>query len=112
MKSIAGSAELVEWCITTAEELQLIPRPPILGFVPSMYDERRAIHKTYLQQLPEIANKLQLKVYPKVRDSSEFKNASANGLPLQKYRPAHGACNDFKAIADDLANLIKQGDKK
>lgn len=112
MKSIAGSAELVEWCITTAEELQIDPRPPILGFVPSMYDERRAIHKTYLQQLPEIANKLQIKVYPKVRDSSEFKNASANGLPLQKYRPAHGACHDFKVIADDLTNLIKQEDKK
>lgn len=112
MKSIAGSAELVEWCITTAEELQIDPRPPILGFVPSMYDERRAIHKTYLQQLPEIANKLQIKVYPKVRDSSEFKNASANGLSLQKYRPAHGACNDFKVIADDLTNLIKQENKK
>lgn len=111
MKSIAGSAELVEWCITTSEELHLDPRPPILGFVPSMYDERRAIHKAYLQQLPAIAEKLQIKVYPRIRDSSEFKNASANGLPLQKYRPVHPAGNDFKAIADDLTNLIKQGNK-
>ena len=111
MKSIAGAAELVEWCITTAEELHLNPRPPILGFVPSMYDERRAIHKSYLQQLPAIAETLKIKVYPKIRDSSEFKNASANGLPLQKYRPAHQACNDFKAIANDLSNLIKTGNK-
>lgn len=111
MKSIAGSAELVEWCITTSEELHLDPRPPILGFVPSMYDERRAIHKAYLQQLPAIAEELQIKVYPRIRDSSEFKNASANGLPLQKYRPAHPACNDFKEIADDLSNLIKKGKK-
>ncbi len=112
MKSIAGSAELVEWCINTSEELQLEPRPPILGFVPSMYDERRAIHKTYLQQLPAIAKELEIKVYPRIRDSSEFKNASANGLPLQKHRPAHAACNDFKEITNDLSNLIKQGEKK
>lgn len=111
MKSIAGAAELVEWCITTADELHLNPRPPILGFVPSMYDERRAIHKSYLQQLPAIAETLKIKVYPKIRDSSEFKNASANGLPLQKYRPAHQACNDFKAIANDLSNLIKTGNR-
>lgn len=109
MKSIAGSAELVEWCISTSEELHLAPRPPILGFVPSMYDERRAIHKAYLQQLPAMAEELHIKVYPRIRDSSEFKNASANGLPLQKYRPAHPACNDFKEIANDLTNLIKQG---
>lgn len=111
MKSIAGAAELVEWCITTSDELHLNPRPPILGFVPSMYDERRAIHKSYLNQLPAIAEELKIKVYPKIRDSSEFKNASANGLPLQKYRPAHQACNDFKEIANDLSNLIKGKNK-
>lgn len=111
MKSIAGAAELVEWCINTSEELQLEPRPPILGFVPSMYDERRAIHKSYLQQLPVIAEELQIKVYPKIRDSSEFKNASANGLPLQKYRPAHQATRDFQEIADDLTDLIQQNSK-
>lgn len=110
MKSIAGSAELVEWCINTSEELQLEPRPPILGFVPSMYDERRAIHKSYLQQLPAIAKELQIKVYPIIRDSSEFKNASANGLPLQKHRPSHAACSDFQEITDDLSYLIKQGE--
>lgn len=80
MKSIAGSAELVEWCITTSEELQLEPRPPILGFIPSMYDDRRAIHKAYWRQLPEIAKELQIKVYPKVRDS-----VSLRMLPLKAY---------------------------
>jgi chromosome partitioning protein len=110
MKAISGSAELVEWCISTAAELHLDPRPPILGFVPSMYDESVAMHRQYLEQLPEIANQLHLKLYPKVRNSNEFKNASAHGLPLQKFRPKHPACKDFKPIADDLAALIK--DKK
>lgn len=108
MKAISGSAELVEWCINTAEELHLEERPPILGFVPSMYDESVAMHRQYLQQLPEITERLNLKLYPKVRKSNEFKNASAYGLPLQKYRPKHPACGDFKQIADDLTALIKE----
>lgn len=106
MKAISGSAELVEWCISTADELQLEPRPPILGFVPSMYDDSVAMHRQYLEQLPEIAEQLSLKLYPRIRNSNEFKNSSAHGLPLQKYRPAHKACKDFKQIADDLTALI------
>ncbi|RCJ31952.1 chromosome partitioning protein ParA [Nostoc punctiforme NIES-2108] len=108
MKAISGSAELVEWCISTSDELQLSPRPPILGFVPSMYDDTVAMHRQYLEQLPEITEHLQLKLYPKVRSSNEFKNASAHGLPLQKYRPKHPACKDFKQITDDLVALIKE----
>lgn len=108
MKAISGSADLIEWCITTAEELQLDPSPTILGFVPSMYDEKIAMHRQYLEQLPEIADKLGVKLYPKVRSSNEFKNASAYGQPLQKYRPKHPATKDFHQITDDLAALIKE----
>ncbi|MBP5977630.1 ParA family protein [Brasilonema sp. CT11] len=108
MKAISGSAELIEWCITTADELQLDPKPTILGFVPSMYDEKVAMHRQYLEQLPEIAENLQVKLYPKVRSSNEFKNASAYGQPLQKYRPKHPAAKDFKPIVDDLAALLKE----
>ncbi|BAY06223.1 chromosome partitioning ATPase ParA family protein [Anabaena cylindrica PCC 7122] len=108
MKAISGSAELVEWCISTGDELHLEPRPPILGFVPSMYDDTVAMHRQYLEQLPEITEHLHLKLYPKVRNSNEFKNASAHGLPLQKYRPKHPACRDFQQITDDLAALIQE----
>jgi len=108
MKAISGSAELIEWCINTSDELQLEPSPTILGFVPSMYDEKVAMHRQYLEQLPEIADRLQVKLYPKVRSSNEFKNASAYGQPLQKYRPKHPATKDFKLLTDDLAALIKE----
>lgn len=109
MKSIAGCAELVEWCISTSEELHLEPRPPILGFVPSMYDKNKAGHRQYLQQLPEVAEALNVKVYPPVRESSEFANSSSYGVPLSRYRPSHPASREFKAIADDLSRLIKVG---
>ncbi|MUG95597.1 hypothetical protein F7734_25860 [Scytonema sp. UIC 10036] len=65
MKAISGSAELIEWCITIADELQLDPKSTILGFVPSMYDEKGAMHRQYLEHLPEIAENLQVKLYPK-----------------------------------------------
>lgn len=107
MKAISGSAELVEWCINTTEELQLDPKPHILGFVPSMYDETVAMHRQYHSQLPEIAQQLDIKLYPKIRNSNEFKNASAHGLPLHKYRNKHPACKDFQQIADDVIQLIK-----
>ena len=109
MKSVSGVADLAQWLIGISDDLMLEPRPPVLGLVPSLYDSSRAIHRQYLQQLPEVAQQLRVKLYPQIRDSSEFKNASANGLPLQKYRPAHPACKDFKAIADDLVTLVKKG---
>lgn len=109
MKSVAGCAQLVEWCVTASEELHLEHRPPILGFVPSMYDKKEAGHRQYLEQLPEVADALSIKVYPPIRDSSEFPNSSSYGVPLQKYRPSHAASRDFKPIADDLSKLIKQG---
>ncbi|RUS94945.1 cobyric acid synthase CobQ [Dulcicalothrix desertica PCC 7102] len=108
MKAIAGSAELVEWCVTTADELQLEPRPPILGFVPSMYDSKIAMHRQYLEQLPSITEQLEIKLFPAVRSSNEFKNASAYGIPLQKWRQLHPACKDFDQIASDVVKLIKQ----
>lgn len=109
MKSVSGVADLVQWAIAISDDLQLDPRPPILGLVPSLYDSNRAIHRQYLQQLPEVAKQLGIKLYPHIRDSSEFKNASANGLPLQKYRPAHSANKDFEALAKDLSALVRKG---
>ena len=107
MKSISGVADLVQWLLSITEELQLDPSPPILGLVPSLYSKSKSIHRQYLQQLPEVAEQLQVNLYPEVRDSAEFKNASALGLPLHKHRPNHGACDDFRALADDVAALSR-----
>jgi chromosome partitioning protein len=107
MKSISGVADLVQWLLGITEELQLNPSPPILGLVPSLYSKSKSIHRQYLQQLPEVAGQLQVNLYPEVRDSSEFKNASALGLPLQKHRPNHPACEDFLVLTNDVAELSR-----
>jgi chromosome partitioning protein len=41
-----------------------------------------------------------------IRDSAEFVNASAAGLPLQLYRPGHPARDDFQEIAEKLNQLV------
>lgn len=106
-KSIGGAAALVEWCITAANELQLEPRPKIQGIIPSIYNKDAAIHRQYLEQLPEIAKQLDIQLYPPIRYSKEFVNTSAYGLPLHKYRPGHSACSDFEVIAKDLTTLLR-----
>lgn len=107
MKSAAGSAGLIEWCIDASEELALDPKPEILGFVPSIYDSKTSIHREILAQLPEIASSLEVNLYPHIRDSKEFKNASALGQPLQMYRPKNPAAKDFKVVAKDIIRLIE-----
>ena len=105
MKSISGVADLVQWLLGITEELKLDPAPPVLGLVPSLYSKSKSIHRQYLEQLPDVADQLQVNLYPEIRDSSEFKNASALGLPLQKHRPNHSACKDFQVLANDVAAL-------
>ena len=107
-KSIGGAADLVAWCITASNDLQLEPRPKVQGIVPSIYNKDAAIHRQYLEQLPEIAAQLDIQVYPPIRYSKEFVNTSAYGLPLHKYRPGHAACDDFEAITQDLVTLLKK----
>jgi chromosome partitioning protein len=107
MKSVSGVADLIQWTMAIADDLKLKPQPPILGLVPSLYNAQKAIHRLYLEQLPLVAEQLGISVYPAIRDSAEFKNCSANGEPLQKYRPNHPAAKDFDQIVADIAALLK-----
>lgn len=109
MKAASGTAGLFEWCIEVTEDLELDPRPPVLGLVPSMFDRDVAIHRQILGQLPNIAGQLGVRMYPEIRASREFKNASARGLPLQLHRPGHDACGNFAAIRDDVIQLVMHG---
>jgi chromosome partitioning protein len=108
MKSVSGVADLIQWTLAISQDLQLTPPPPILGLVPSLYNHKKAIHRLYLEQLPEVAADLGIPVYPPIRDSAEFKNCSANGEPLQHYRPNHPAAQDFEPIIRDLLALTKK----
>lgn len=111
-KSIQGAAHLIEWYYYHCKHLRLKPQPEILGFVPNQYDARRAVHRQLLESLPDQLEQMDIRLFPAIRDSSEFVNASGQGLPLHLYRKTHPAVGDFKEIASHLATLMGKPDKK
>jgi chromosome partitioning protein len=107
-KSIDGSAKLLEWLYQTFVELRLQPKPEILGFVPNQYDRRVAIHRTMLDELNPMLDNIGIQCFPPIRYSTEFKNASSQGIPLHLFRPTNPACKDFTPIMKALQKLINQ----
>lgn len=108
-KSIQGAAHLLEWYYHNCKHLRLKPQPEILGFVPNQYDAKRAVHRQLLESLPAQLEQMSIRVFPPIRDSAEFVNATAQGLPLNLYRPLHPALGDFKEIVKQLAGLLGNG---
>jgi chromosome partitioning protein len=107
-KSADGAGKLLEWFYGNFRRLRLRPEPKILGFVPNQYDQRLAIHRNILEQLAPQLKRLNIECFNPIRFSSEFKNASAKGQPLQMYRPGHPACSDFDPIMKKLRNELKE----
>lgn len=105
-KSIQGAAHLLEWYYYHCKHLRLNPQPEILGFVPNQYDSKRAAHRQILESLPTQLEQMNIRAFPAIRDSTEFVNASGQGLPLHVYRKIHPAVKDFKEITSYLAGKI------
>lgn len=106
-KSTAGAGKLLEWFYASVRELRLNPEPELLGIVPNQYDKDIAIHRNILSDLAPQLEQLQIPFFQPVRFSSEFKNASARGLPLHATRPGHSACKDFSPIIDAVMSLVE-----
>jgi chromosome partitioning protein len=107
IKSINGARTLLDWAETVTNDLELNPKPQILGVVPNIYNATKAQQRHYLDQLPELFDPMGIKIYPPIRDSVEFANASSFGLPLHLYRPKHPAISDFKKLVTDIIKLTK-----
>lgn len=107
-KSADGAGKLMEWCYHTFRRLRLNPEPKILGMAPNQYDQRIAIHRNILVALVPQLSKLNIDCFKPIRFSSEFKNASALGLPLPLHRPLHPACKDFDSIVARVTQLLKK----
>jgi chromosome partitioning protein len=105
-KSVQGAARLLEWYYYHIRHLRLKPQPEILGFVPCQYDRKRAVHRQLNQSLPLQLEQMGIRTFPAIRNSTEFANASGQGLPLHLHRPSHSALADFKEIASSLASII------
>jgi len=110
-KSADGAGKLLEWFYHSFRRLRLKPEPRILGILPNQYDRRLAIHRNILEQLTPQLKQLNIHGFPPIRFSSEFKNASAQGLPLHLYRPRHPACQDFNPIVASLRQALTEASK-
>jgi chromosome partitioning protein len=75
--------------------------------VPSIYNSGKAQQRQYLDQLPDLFTPLGVKIYPPIRDSVEFSNASGHGLPFHDYRPKHPVIGDFKQLAQEIIKSTK-----
>ncbi|NER93800.1 MAG: ParA family protein [Symploca sp. SIO1B1] len=111
-KSIQGAAHLLEWYYYHCRHLRLKPQPEVLGFVPSQYDKKRAVHRQLQESLPAQLEQMDIRAFPAIRNSAEFVNASGQGLPLRLHRPSHPALSDFRELTSHLAELMGKPKKR
>ncbi|HEY9658194.1 MAG TPA: ParA family protein [Allocoleopsis sp.] len=107
-KALTGANALLDWMRGSIRRMRLSPPPNVLGFVPTQYKNDEAQQRGLAQTLPEALKQQKIGCYRPIRYTAEFKNASREGVPLQKYRPGHPACKELKPIADDLEKLIRE----
>lgn len=106
-KGFKGADSMLTWLRERNRLLRLSPQPKILGFVPNQYDDNEAMQRGLIESLPKVLARQNVHCYQPIRYSSEFKNASRQGIPLKKYRPGHKAWKSLITIADDLEDLIR-----
>ena len=58
--------ELITWCSEAGEELELEPKPLIMGIIPNNYNKEASLHRQNLEQLPAIARAMGIKLYPEI----------------------------------------------
>ena len=109
-KAVNGASDLVSWVSRAAKDLKLTPWPKLLGVIPTLYDKDCAMHRQYMTELPIITQSLGTRLFQPIRFSKEFRNASAYGKPLNRYRPGHPAIADFRGLSECMTNLIPTGE--
>ncbi len=106
-KSMDGATNLIAWLFDAFDKLRLRPAPEFLGIVPNQFDKQIAVHRQFKEAIAGAFADENIKDYPAIRKSNEFKNATASGLPLGLYRPAHKANTDFNPIVKDILKVLK-----
>jgi chromosome partitioning protein len=90
----------------------LKPTPEIIGFIPNQYNPRRAAHRDILKALPVQLEEMNIQIFDPIRDSTEFVNASGQGLPLHLYRKNHPATADFQPLVSHILKILGKPSKK
>jgi chromosome partitioning protein len=135
-KDTDGAAELIKWYGEKCRFLRMRQNPPkILGFVPMRVDlDGFAAHRNILglelvrggkgsgtprfrknENIEEettlpyaIEKRMGYHCFPFIKESSDFVNASAQGQPLQIFRPKSIVIPSFKPIVDQIIKVSKE----
>lgn len=110
-KSVEATINLLQTAYEIAQEVN--PSLRVLGAIPTMYDERTSQSKRALQTIEEVFQSLQSNpsfkgsvVFPPVPRRTDFANATAAHLPLEKYSPRHSALAPIKTIAKAIRDIL------
>ncbi|NJK51444.1 ParA family protein [Candidatus Gracilibacteria bacterium] len=103
---VKTAARLVQGLSIACEELELNPRPEILGLVPNRYNKGAVVHEEFLSELPAIAKGLNTKLYSPIRTWQPLNNSAVLASPLKKLRPGDPICQVFSEIVDDLEKIF------
>jgi chromosome partitioning protein len=105
---VKTAARLIQTILLFISELELNPAPQILGFIPNRYNKGASVHEDFLAELPQIAQALEVKLYPPIRIWQHLNNSAVYGLPLKKLRPGDPVGKIFGLVANDLEILLKK----
>lgn len=98
-KSLWGT----QWLLETLFKTQKIsPELKIAGFIPTLYDSRTWQDKESLKQIKSQLSSFGI-VYPPIKRTISFANASQAHEPLAVYEPKNPVVKTLKEITDQLA---------
>ena len=98
---IMTGGQLITSILETIADLELNPAPEIMGIVPNKTG-KAAYHRQFLQELPEICDALQVKLYQDIPLWQHLENSGVEARPLKQARPGDKICQNFSLLADDL----------
>jgi chromosome partitioning protein len=121
-KDVEGFAGFIRWHNQQIKNLRLQPKPEFLGFIPIRVRLDMAMHRNILgidnkgkpqpdlevsETLPGVLERMGIRCFPYVKESSFYMNASFQRLPVGLYRPNISAAQDFDAVVQAVVDEMK-----
>jgi chromosome partitioning protein len=105
-KALTGLDGLLDWLKYLCDDLNLNPRPKVLGIVPNAYDRKSKTHRLCMEQLEFSARSKGISLYTTVDYSNEIMNSNGDGLAIGKYRPTHKNVGQFRSVTQQVLSSI------
>ncbi|NEQ96334.1 MAG: ParA family protein [Cyanothece sp. SIO2G6] len=105
-KAIDGTRVLIDWYLKSCEEMDLNPKPEILGFVINNV-EKGAEHQRLTDAIIPRYEERGWQVFGPIRHYTSFVNAWSEAVPLRVHRTTHPALPALEEIRDEVIGRMK-----